>query len=196
MPILDKAAKLVTNRMPKVISPRTHAIIDYAMAASFFGMAAFFGRRNKRAAVSALLCGAAETITSLCTDYPGGVVREINFKTHGTIDFALSGLAASLPGMLRFNDEPGSKVFQGAGHRDRSGRRPYRFHRQRRKQPAGRYGQTVGIKNLSSQPFFALSLKERTRNGRNARKEINKNAFFFLRFPYFASLCGNRLAEC
>lgn len=115
MPILDKAAKLVTNRMPKVISPRTHAIIDYAMAASFFGMAAFFWRRNKPAAVSALLCGAAETITSLCTDYPGGVVREISFKTHGTIDFALSGLAASLPGMLRFNDEPEARFFRAQG---------------------------------------------------------------------------------
>jgi hypothetical protein len=115
MPILDKAAKLVTNRMPKVISPRTHAIIDYAMAASFFGMAAFFWRRNKRAAVSALLCGAAGTITSLCTDYPGGVVREISFKTHGTIDFALSGLAASLPGMLRFNDEPEARFIRTQG---------------------------------------------------------------------------------
>src|SRR5205807_8645403 len=87
MPILDQAAKWTTNKMPKVINPTAHAIIDYAMAASFFGMAAFFWRRNKRAAISALVCGAAETITSLCTDYPGGVVDEISFETHGTIDF-------------------------------------------------------------------------------------------------------------
>ena len=59
MPLLDKAAKWTTNKMPKVITPKAHAIIDYAMAASFFGMAAFFWRRNKRAAVSALVCGAA-----------------------------------------------------------------------------------------------------------------------------------------
>jgi hypothetical protein len=58
MPLLDQAARFATNKMPKVISPKTHAIIDYAMAASFFGMAAFFWRRNKRAALSALICGA------------------------------------------------------------------------------------------------------------------------------------------
>ena len=56
MPLLDQAAKWTTNKMPKVITPKAHAIIDYAMAASFFGMAAFFWRRNKRAAVSALVC--------------------------------------------------------------------------------------------------------------------------------------------
>ena len=55
MPILEQAARWTTNKMPKVIGPGAHAIIDYAMAASFFGMAAFFWRRNKRAAVSALV---------------------------------------------------------------------------------------------------------------------------------------------
>ena len=63
MPILDQAAKLATRKMPKVITPKAHAIIDYAIAASFFAMASCLWRRNKRAAVSALLCGAAETVT-------------------------------------------------------------------------------------------------------------------------------------
>jgi hypothetical protein len=115
MPILDQAAKWSTNKLPKVITPRAHAVVDYAMASAFFGMAAFFWRRNKRAAVSALLCGAAETITSLCTDYPGGVVDEISFETHGSIDFGLSGLVASLPDMLRFKDESESRFFRMQG---------------------------------------------------------------------------------
>src|SRR5947209_20548646 len=115
MPLLDQAAKFATNKMPKVIRPKAHAIIDYAMAASFFGMAAFFWRRNKRAAVGSLVCGAAETITSLCTDYPGGVVREISFETHGAIDFGLSGMVASLPDMLRFSDDPESRFFRMQG---------------------------------------------------------------------------------
>jgi hypothetical protein len=115
MPLLDQAAKWTTNKMPKVITPKAHAIIDYAMAASFFGMAAFFWRRNKRAAVSALVCGAAEAITALCTDYPGGVVKEISYETHGTIDFGLSGMVASLPDMLRFADEPESRFFRMQG---------------------------------------------------------------------------------
>src|SRR6266705_4163162 len=115
MPLLDKAARSTTNKMPKVIHPKAHAIIDYAMAASFFGMAAFFWRRNKRAAVGSLVCCAAETITALCTDYPGGVVKEISYETHGTIDFGLSGLVACLPDMLRFSGEPESRFFRVQG---------------------------------------------------------------------------------
>lgn len=115
MPILDQATKFATNKMPKVISPKAHAIIDYAMAASFLGMAAFFWKRNKRAAIGALVCGAAETITSLCTDYPGGAVDQISYVTHGSIDFGLSGMVASLPDMLRFSDEPESRFFRIQG---------------------------------------------------------------------------------
>jgi hypothetical protein len=115
MPILDQAARWTTNKLPKVIMPKTHAIIDYAMAASFFGMAAFFWRRNKRAAISSLVCGTAETVTALCTDYPGGVVKEISYETHGAIDFGLSGMAASLPDMLRFSGEPESRFFRVQG---------------------------------------------------------------------------------
>jgi hypothetical protein len=115
MPILEQAAKWTANKMPKVIGPKAHAIIDYAVAASFFGMAAFFWRRNKRAAVSSLVCGTAEAITALCTEYPGGVVREINFATHGAIDFGLSGMVASMPGMMRFSGEPEARFFTMQG---------------------------------------------------------------------------------
>jgi hypothetical protein len=78
-------------------------------------MAAFFWRRNKRAAVGALACGAVETVTALCTDYPGGVVKEISFETHGAIDFGMSALVASLPALLRFHDEPEARFFRAQG---------------------------------------------------------------------------------
>jgi hypothetical protein len=115
MPLLDQGAKFVTNRLPKVINPTTHAVIDYALAASFLAMGAFFWRRNKRAAISSLICGAAEVVTSLCTDYPGGVVREISFETHGAIDFGLSGMVASMPDMLRFDDAREKTFFRLQG---------------------------------------------------------------------------------
>ena len=99
MPILDQAAKLATRKMPKIITPKAHAIIDYAIAASFFAIGANLWRRNRLAAVSALLCGAAGTVTSLCTDYPGGVTRQLSLETHRTIDFALSGIITSVPSM-------------------------------------------------------------------------------------------------
>jgi hypothetical protein len=115
MPILDHAARWATNKMPKVIRPKAHAVMDYAVAASFVGMAAFFWRRNKRAAVGALVCGAAETITTLCTDYPGGVIKEISLETHGSIDFGLCGLVAGLPDVLRFSHEPEARFFRMQG---------------------------------------------------------------------------------
>lgn len=115
MPFLDQATRWATNKMPAVIGPRAHAIIDYAMAASFFGMAAFFWRRNKRAAISSLVCGTTETVTALLTDYPGGVTDAISFETHGSIDFGLSGLIASLPNMMRFSDESEARFFHVQG---------------------------------------------------------------------------------
>lgn len=115
MPILHQAARWTTNRLPKVINPKAHAMIDYATAASFFGMAALFWNRNKRAAVSSLICGAAETITAMLTDYPGGVTDAISFETHGSIDFGMSGLVASLPDMMRFSDESESRFFRVQG---------------------------------------------------------------------------------
>jgi len=115
MPILDQAAKLATRKMPKVITPKAHAVIDYAIAASFFAMAASLWRRNRRAAVGALLCGATKTVTSLCTDYPGGVVNKISLRTHGNIDLGLSTAVASLPDVFRFGGEPESNLFRLQG---------------------------------------------------------------------------------
>ena len=115
MPILERATKWATNRMPKVINPTVHAIIDYGMAASFFAMAALFWKRNQRAAISCLVCGGAETVTSLLTDYPGGVTDVLSFETHGRIDFGMSGLISSMPNLMRFSDEDGSTFFRMQG---------------------------------------------------------------------------------
>jgi hypothetical protein len=115
MPLLERSAKWATNKLPKAIGPKAHAAIDYAAAASFFGMAALFWRRNQRAAVSCLFCGAAETMAALLTDYPGGITRAITFETHGAIDFGLTGLVAGLPGIMRFAKEPEARFFRMQG---------------------------------------------------------------------------------
>ena len=115
MPVLEQATKWATNKMPKVINPTAHAIIDYATAASFFTMAAIFWRRNKRAAISCLVCGGAETVTAMLTNYPGGVTDAISFETYGRIDFGMSGLISSMPNLLRFSDESESSFFRLQG---------------------------------------------------------------------------------
>lgn len=115
MPIMQQVTGWATNKMPKVINPTVHAIIDYATAASFFSMAALFWRRNKRAAISCLVCGGAETLTAILTDYPGGVTDAISFETHGRIDFGMSGMISSMPNLLRFSDENESTFFRMQG---------------------------------------------------------------------------------
>jgi len=115
MPILEQATKWATNKMPKAINPTVHAIIDYGMAASFFAMAALFWKRNKRAAISCLVCGGADATISLLTDYPGGVTDAMSFETHGRIDFGMSGLISSMPNLLRFDDEKESAFFRVQG---------------------------------------------------------------------------------
>jgi hypothetical protein len=115
MPLLATSATWATNKMPKALGPKSHAVLDYAAAASFLGMAALFWRRNPRAAVSCLFCCAAETLAALLTDYPGGAARAISFETHGAIDFGLTGLVASVPDIMRFSKEPEARFFRMQG---------------------------------------------------------------------------------
>jgi len=111
MPIMQNAIKVMTNRMPKVVSPKTHAIIDYATAAAFIGMGIFLWRRNKRAAMASLICGGAEAATSLVTDYPGGIWKLMNFRVHGGVDVGMATLVASMPEIMKFEDENSARFF-------------------------------------------------------------------------------------
>src|SRR5947199_10469767 len=115
MPLIQKGVQAVADRMPKVISPKTHAIIDYATAGSFLLTGALLWKRNKRAALGALLCGAMEAGTAMLTDYPGGVKPVISFQTHGRIDAGFAGFVATLPNVMMFGGEPEAMFFRGQG---------------------------------------------------------------------------------
>jgi hypothetical protein len=109
MPLLQRGVAAATHRMPRIISPTAHAVIDYITVGSFFLMAAAFWRRNKRAALSSAMCGSAELGTVLITDFPGGVAKIIDLPTHLRIDMGLAAMAATLPDFMGFKDEPESK---------------------------------------------------------------------------------------
>ena len=115
MPILTSAARLVAKPFPKAISPRTHAIIDYMSVGAFFMTAAWFWGRSKRAAIAALIGGGAELAVSLLTNYPGGVKKVINFRTHRDIDLGLGAMTAALPEFLAFKDDDEKKFFLAQG---------------------------------------------------------------------------------
>lgn len=111
MPLLQKGVEMAAGRMPKVIKPQAHAVIDYLVAGSFFLVGALYWRRNKKAAISSFICGGAVTANSMLTDYPGGVAGVISFKTHGKLDAGLAGLTAMMPQLMGFKDDPESKFF-------------------------------------------------------------------------------------
>jgi hypothetical protein len=115
MPILNSAVQIAAKPFPKAISPKAHAVIDYITVGSFFATAAWFWRRNKRAAIAALIAGGSELAVSLLTNYPGGAKKVINFRTHRDIDFGLGAMTATLPEFLAFKDEAEKKFFLAEG---------------------------------------------------------------------------------
>ena len=115
MPILNNVIRMAAKPMPDVVSPSAHAVLDYMIAGAFFAMAGWFWRRNKRAAVGSLLCGAAELGVSVLTDYPGGMRRSIRFSTRQKLDLGLAAMTASMPEFLNFKDEPQRKFFTAQG---------------------------------------------------------------------------------
>ena len=112
MPLLQSSIKVLGKAMPKVASPKAHAVADYATAALFLVGAIFFWRRNKRAAVASLICGAAEAGVAALTDYPGGVKRVISLPLHKKIDLGISSMAAAMPQFLAFEDEKEKAFFR------------------------------------------------------------------------------------
>src|SRR5438045_21087 len=103
MPLLNSAVQIAANPFPRAISPKAHAIIDYLTVGSFLMTAAWFWGRSKRAALAALISGGAELAVSLLTNYPGGVKKVTNFRTHRDIDFGLGALTATMPEFLAVN---------------------------------------------------------------------------------------------
>lgn len=116
MPILNNVTKMAVKPLPRMISPRAHAIVDYITMGAFFASSAWLWRSSKRVAVAALLCGVADLTISLLTDYPGGVKKFISFSTHRDIDFALATMTATMPEFLAFENEAEKRIFltQGA----------------------------------------------------------------------------------
>lgn len=115
MPFSTKLAEVATKPLPKFISPRMHAAIDWGTTAAFVAAGALLWKKNKRASLASYLC--ADLIGSLIflTDCPGGVWKKISFETHGKVDPGVAALIASLPGMLGFSGEPESRLFAGMG---------------------------------------------------------------------------------
>lgn len=104
--LMEKGVNLLANKLPKVIDPKTHAIIDYAVVAGgFFAVAGLAWKNHKRAAVASLICGIAETAVAMLSNYPGGVAKVISFEKQGEIDAGFAAVVGTMPNMMGFSDE-------------------------------------------------------------------------------------------
>ncbi len=115
MPFLNSVTRVAAKPLPKMISPKTHAVLDYITVGAFLASAGWLWSRSKRAALASLICGGAQLAVSLLTDYPGGVKKIISFKIHRDIDFGLAAMTATMPVFLAFDEDGEKKFFQAQG---------------------------------------------------------------------------------
>lgn len=102
------------RKVPKLISPRVHAWLDFAVTAYFLGVGVWCASRGKRGATTAALVNAGMVAgMSLFTDYSGNGQKPISFKLHGTLDAVQGTMAAMDPLFHGFAGEPEAAFFYG-----------------------------------------------------------------------------------
>jgi hypothetical protein len=107
---------MMSRILPKVISPKTHGVIDYLNAGMNIMAGVLFRRsRRIRASNAAYTLGASILANSLMTDYPLGVFRRYSFRVHGALDDGIAAASAAMPGLLGIADEPGARFFKWQG---------------------------------------------------------------------------------
>ncbi|MCU1298540.1 MAG: hypothetical protein JWO91_2818 [Acidobacteriaceae bacterium] len=111
------AGLLIDNFFPRLISARTHGVVDYIHASTNFVAALVFSRSDKRGSNAALALGISVLVNALMTDYPLGVFRVYSFKTHGMLDYGVAATSAAFPKLLGIRDPMQRRYFhaQGAG---------------------------------------------------------------------------------
>ncbi len=71
MPVLSTVVDELTQKLPKIVAADAHVAADYAIAGSFLAAGTWFWRRNRPAALGALICGGSALGLAVLTSYPG-----------------------------------------------------------------------------------------------------------------------------
>jgi hypothetical protein len=101
----------LTRAVPKVIDPKTHAVLDYTTAATLIAMGLKLRNRHRLASTFALVNAGTILLASMLTDYPGGLMRRLSFQMHGMMDVAQAGMMAMGPALLGFGRDPEAQLF-------------------------------------------------------------------------------------
>jgi hypothetical protein len=107
MPVLSTVVDELTQKLPKIVAADAHVAADYAIAGSFLVAGTWFWRRNRPAALGALICGGSALGLAVLTSYPGHKKRLINFPVHGKLEVGLAAMIATMPEFLRFEKNRG-----------------------------------------------------------------------------------------
>ena len=112
MPVLNRLTDSLSRRLPKILDSDAHQAADYLMSGCFFASGAWFLlRKNRRAGLSALICGGSTLGLNLLTYYPGESRRPIPFELHGRIETGLAAMVATMPEFLRFEKDREKSFF-------------------------------------------------------------------------------------
>ncbi len=111
MLVRNQQIELLKTRLPKVISPAAHGVIDYAHAAFFFTVGLLSSRSNKGAARAAFATSGFILAQALLTDYRFGWKPLITFETHGKMDSVFASSSWLIPILFGFYGTKAAKIF-------------------------------------------------------------------------------------
>lgn len=109
MPMISETTKTTQTKLPKIVSPTAHGIIDYAHSALFPGLGLL---TNRRAAWAAFTTSGFIFVQSLSTDYRFGAKPLISFETHGKMDTVFATTSWMVPLLFGFKGTAAAKVFE------------------------------------------------------------------------------------
>lgn len=96
--------------MQKVLDPKTHGILDYALAALFLLAPMLFGFSETAATVSYVI-GVLYIGTSLLTRYPLGAIKVIPFPIHGVLESVMAASWIVMPWLFGFASDAAARNF-------------------------------------------------------------------------------------
>ena len=102
---MTRDAEQAVGRMPKPISTKTHAMLDYTLGPTLAFMPEAFGfPRSGAATVPARAVGATSMAYSMMTRYELGLYPMISMKQHLILDAITGGVLAASPWLFGFKD--------------------------------------------------------------------------------------------
>jgi hypothetical protein len=94
----------------KILDPKIHGILDYAVVVAFAVAPSVVGLAGLPAAILYALA-AIHLLLTLVTDFPLGVAKIVPLRVHGAIELIVSLALVALPWILNFSSDPTARVF-------------------------------------------------------------------------------------